>query len=149
MDVLEVRIRVGGETARQLESLAAGAGMARGGNLPAPLADDLADAVASARQALVRIRFRRNISLQQFLDGMRESLQHAVDAGYLSARGATLRAEETARAFSPLEGRGFRSGDALWYRVRGEALEMVLPGPGLTGHLIPSSSPPERPGAWR
>lgn len=119
VDVLTLTLRVGPETAGRLEELAAGRqySEARG--------DSAAALVLEARDVYARMRFHRDVSLEQLLDGIRDNMDRALDAGIIGAAGHGSIADSLGRWYAPLRERGVREEDAMIYRIRGDSLRVV------------------------
>lgn len=125
IDILELLIVVDPETAAALEKLAAGRD--DDGDAPGPrLAKEMVHAVLGAGDVAIQTRFRRGVGLGQFLDGMAESLGHAVADSLLAPADAEAIVAENREHFGALADRGFLEDDVLWYRIRGDSLEMAV-----------------------
>lgn len=120
VDVLTLDVRVGEETAARLGALAGGRSYSK------KLADSLAAAALDARDAFVRIRFERNVSLDQFLDGVRDNLRKARDAGIIGAATYDTISSGLPRWFAFLRERGIHDGDRILYRIRGDTLRTAF-----------------------
>lgn len=120
VDVLTLDVRVGEETAARLGPLAGGRSYSK------RLADSLAAAALDARDAFVRIRFERNVSLDQFLDGVRGNLRKARDAGIIGAATYDTISSGLPRWFAFLRERGIHDGDRILYRIRGDTLRTAF-----------------------
>ncbi|MGH7546504.1 MAG: hypothetical protein ACREKI_10010, partial [Gemmatimonadota bacterium] len=119
VDVLTLDVRVGPETEERLRAIAAGRADSRA------RADSLAAAAIDARDAFISIRFERDVSLGQFLDGVRDNLRHARDAGIIDAAAYDTITAGLPRWFGFLAERGIRDGDRILYRIRGDTLRTV------------------------
>jgi hypothetical protein len=120
VDVLTVEVRFDSATAHALEAVARGRSYAR------PLADSIAAIATEARDALVRIEFQRNVSLRQFLDGVRDNLRKVRDAGLIGPADYDTITAGLPRWFAFLAERGIRDGDRILYRIRGDTLRTVF-----------------------
>jgi hypothetical protein len=138
VDVLRLTLRFGPETARELESVA------RDRSLSDELEDELALTALRAREAVVRSRFLRDVSLDQFLDGLRESVANARERGLISAREEEAILSDTEEQYAPLRDRGIREGEMMWYRISGDTLDVAFQ--ALDGEVLIRSTPvgPER-----
>jgi hypothetical protein len=116
VDVLTLDIRLGREDQRRIRRLVAGRQYS-----PA-LADSVASIALHSRDAFARIEFLRDVSLGQFVDGVREDLGRARDAGIIAKSDYEMIAENIPRWFSFLEKRRIRSGDRILYRIVGDTL---------------------------
>ena len=119
VDVLTVEVRFDSATAHALEAVARGRSYAR------PLADSIAAIATEARDALVRIEFQRNVSLRQFLDGVRDNLRKVRDAGLIGPADYDTITAGLPRWFAFLAERGIRDGDRILYRIRGDTLRTI------------------------
>lgn len=122
VDVLHLALRFGPETAGELRDLVRGR---RRSGVPD---DSLAALAADTRDAVVRSRFLRDVSYEQWLDGISSNLSAAWKGGYLGLDEAGFegRMEELRRRYAPLEGRGIREGDIVWYRIRGDTVRFRI-----------------------
>lgn len=118
VDVLRLTLRFGPETAERLRALA------RGRERSDVPKDSVAAVAADARDALVRSRFVRDVSYEQWLDGIRRNLSTAWERGYLGLDEAGFGAllDELERSYVPLRERGIREGEVVWYRIRGDTV---------------------------
>jgi len=116
VDVLTVDVRLGREDVRRLEALAGGRYYSPG------LADSIAEVAIHSRDAWVRVRFLRGVSLKHFLDGVDDNLILARDAGTIADGAYRIISEGLPRWFGFLEERGIRKGDQIEYRIRGDTL---------------------------
>lgn len=133
VDVLRLTLRFDAETALQLERLGAGAPP-----------DSIAAVALQSRNVLVRSEFLRNVDLDQFLDGLQQSLDGAHRAGILSDTELETVLQSVNTEYSVLAERGIRDGDTMWYRIRGDSLHVAVQAPD--GHVLLESRPvgPER-----
>jgi hypothetical protein len=116
VDVLRLHVRVGPETTARLQSLtAAGAS-----------GDSLAAAVMQAGNVLVRSRFLRNVSFDQFIDGLQTNLDHARRARFIDRSEFERIMTDVVSQYAPIRQRGIRNGDAMWYRIRNDSLHVVM-----------------------
>lgn len=116
VDVLALELRFGTGDAGRLRALVAGRRWSR------PLADSVAVAAVSARDAVATITFSRDIGLDRFLDGIVDNLRHAVRDGIV-ADSARARIERgLPEWYAPLAGRDIERGDRMVYRIRGDTL---------------------------
>lgn len=138
VDVLRLTLHFGPETARELEAVA------RDRSGSDELEDELALTALRAREAMVRSRFLRDVSLDQFLDGLRESVGNARERGLISAREEEVILSETEEQYAPLRKRGIREGEIMWYRISGDTLDVAFQ--ALDGEVLVRSRPvgPER-----
>lgn len=120
VDVLTLDVRLGLLEAARLDSLLAGR----------EFSEDLADSVAAvalaSRDAWARIEFQRGVSLDQFLGGVRDNLRHAEEAGIVTPGEYGTIVTGLPRWYSFLADRRIRSGDQMFYRIRGDTLHTVF-----------------------
>ncbi|MGH7127762.1 MAG: hypothetical protein ACREIV_04285, partial [Planctomycetaceae bacterium] len=96
------------------------------GRMPSStLADSIADLAAHATDAFARLRFERDVGLDQFLDGIRDNLVHARDAGYINAAEHDEISAGLPGWYAFLADRGIEDGDVMLYRIRGDQLRVV------------------------
>ncbi len=122
VDVLSLHIRFGTETARRLER-AATAEIGRDA-----LADSVATIALDSRDVWARIRFERDVRLDQFVDGVVEDLAKARRAGIIDETAYRGVSADLPRWFGFLEDRRIRDGDQIWYRIRGDTLRTIYVG---------------------
>lgn len=122
VDVLRLRLVFGPGTADELEALV------RDRSYGEALADSVARTALGSRDVLVRSRFLRDVGLDPFLDGLRENLRRAREAGILTAAQEATLVEETAEQYAPFRARGFLDGETMWWRIRGDSLHVVVQG---------------------
>ena len=128
VDVLTLDVRLGPEDARRVEDLVAGAEYSEA------LADSVAAVAIGSRNAWIRVRFERDVSLEQFLDGVEDNLEKARDAGIISAEDYRMISESMPVWYSFLEERRIRDGDRMYYRIRGDSLHTQYL--GVDGELL-------------
>ncbi len=120
IDVLEVAIRFDEGTRRRL------ADAARGRPYSEERARRVAEAALGAERALVRVTFLRDVTLDQYLPGVRDDLRRAHEAGLLERGSYPDLAKRVPASFDAVEERGFRRGDRLYYDVRPRSVRTVL-----------------------
>ena len=135
LDVLRLTLRFGPETTRELQRLAASREPSDA------LADSVAAVAVDSRDALVRSRFLRDVSFEDWMDGIRRNLSRAREAGFLELSDAAFRGRirELRRRYGPLEERGLEEGDVVWYRIRGDTVEVKIQ--GRDGAVLVEESP--------
>lgn len=122
VDVLRLEMRVGEGTAGRLREVATAPG-------PRPaLRDSAARLVLGASRARVRVRFVRDVGLDRFLEGVRENLRPALEAGWIEERTHRLVSDSLPVWYLPLEGRGVKDGDEMVYDIRGDTLRTTFRG---------------------
>jgi hypothetical protein len=121
VDVLRLRLRFDHETTARLRELATdGPGHAS--------TDSIASVVLASTDVWARIRFERDVSLSQFIDGVLDDLERAVDAGIVSEAEFDRLQANLPQWFGFLEARRIHDGDELWYRIRGDTLRTLFVG---------------------
>ncbi|MEJ2541568.1 MAG: hypothetical protein P8188_16650 [Gemmatimonadota bacterium] len=120
VDVLRLQVDFDPGTASELSSLVTGR------EYDEALAEQVVEVALAAPDVLVRSRFLRDVSLDQFLDGMGDNLRNARDKGYLTADEESLISRETRAKYAVLAGRGIQEGEVMWYRIRGDSLHVAL-----------------------
>jgi len=118
-DVLFVEIRFGRDTASALAALAAS-------RKPGPeLTALIASRAYVAEDAFVEIEFKRDVSLDQFLDGVRQNLERARRANMIDEADFRRISSAMPRWFAFLEDEGIKKGDRIFYRIRPDSLRTV------------------------
>lgn len=120
VDIFRLHLEFGPETADSLQALAVGR------EYSSALADSLAETALRSRNVLIRTRFLRDVGLDQFLDGLRDNLRNAREQGLLTREDEETIARETVEQYAPLEDRGIREGETMWYRIRGDSLHVAF-----------------------
>jgi len=118
VDVLTLDIWFGPETALQLEDKLPTAGRGDG--------DAVANIAMQSRDAWATMEFRRDVSLNKFLDGIDKNMRKARDAGHLDSTGYDIVATSLPGYFTPLAERGIKAQDRLFYRILGDSLHTVF-----------------------
>lgn len=120
VNVLDVTVWLGRDDARRI------AGFADDRGLTGAARDSAADLAARSTNALACIRFRRDVSLSRFLEGVERNLREAREAGYLTKPETEEIAAALPRWYAFLRGRGVREGDRMLYRIRRDTLRTVF-----------------------
>ncbi len=120
VDVLTVSIGVDPGTEAELRALVGG------GDYEPAAADAVVARVMDSHSVLIRSRFHRDVGLDQFLGGVRDSLERARDGGYLAHDELEAVFAENVRQFQPFQERGFRSDETITYRIRGDRLDLEV-----------------------
>jgi hypothetical protein len=102
------------------------AAVAKGQQYSEQLAEQIARIAQSSDDALIRLRFERNIPYSRWIDDVRNTLKLSHKAGVVDERSYERAKAELPRLFSVVEARGFRKGDQLLWRVRPSSLRIVL-----------------------
>jgi len=120
VDVLTLDVWLGPEETTEIDAL-----MSRRDG-PRDRVRDVADSIASvavgARNAWARIEFRRNVRFDRFLDGIRTNLRRAARAGIVTEASYEDILADLPGWYAFLADRGIRSGDGMFYRIRGDTL---------------------------
>lgn len=120
VDVLTLEIRLGPGAAAQLDSLVDGREFSK------DLADSAAGIALEAQDVWAQIEFRRGVSLDQFLDGVRDNLRRAEAAGIVTAEDYSSIAANLPTWYAFLADRRIQTGDRMFYRIRGDTLRTVF-----------------------
>jgi len=120
IDVARIDVQFDQRTQEQLRQLAQGESYSN------ELGAKLARVALDAQEVLVQLRFLRNVSLSDFLDGARRNLTRARDAGIISDRGYAGSWQRVNEAFGKLGKRGFREGDRIYYRAHPSGLRTTV-----------------------
>ncbi len=116
VDVLTLEVRFDPETAARLQALA------EGQRLMSALADSIAAVALEATDVFIRLHFERNVSLDQFLDGVRGNTRAARDAGIITPEQYDDLSGSLRVWYDFLAERGIKDGDDMLYRIRGDSL---------------------------
>lgn len=120
VDVLRLRVRFGTETAARLRALAEGRSYSKG------LASSVAAAALDSRELWARVRFLRGFGFDRLLEGIRDNLARARDAGMIEPATFRRAVEALPEWYGFLEGRGIRGGDVMQFRIRGDTVRTVF-----------------------
>lgn len=120
VDVAKIEVAVDKPTQEKLAAAAAGKTFS-----PA-LESELAKIVLKADEAIIQMKFVRDVSLSQWIDGVRESLDKAVAAGLLSPALKKQVSDGLPTWFKAAEARGLKVGDRIIYRVRANSLRSMI-----------------------
>jgi hypothetical protein len=116
VDVLTLDVRFGSETAHRLEQLVTSRRYSES------LADSIASVAIDARDAWARLRFKRRVSLDQFLNGIRHNLTRARQAGIIDSVSYASISQDLPVWYHFLADDGISKGDEMLYRIRGDTL---------------------------
>jgi len=122
VDVLTLRVRLGPAETARLEALVHRLAGEKA------IEDSISDLAARATDAWAEIRFLRDVSLEQFLDGVRKDVKRAEEAGYIEEADYRMVSAGLPRWYAFLERRRIRKGDRMFYRIRGDTLRTVFRG---------------------
>jgi hypothetical protein len=121
VDVLTVDIRVGKNVHRRFIDI-----IGKNKRYTEKLGAELAAITLEADEALVQVRYLRNVSFRQWLEGVGENLDRA-EAAKLITRDVKRRVKERLPViFAALKERGYERGDRLLYRLRPNSVRMVV-----------------------
>ena len=120
VDILQLEVGFDDETARTFSSLV------QGRSYDEVIAQQVVDAALAAPDVMVRTQFLRDVTLDQFLGGMRDNLRNARENGYLTTDEERVIARETTDGYAILADRGIRKNEVMWYRLRGDTLHVAL-----------------------
>lgn len=120
VDVLTVDVRLGKSVQARMAEVVAG-------KKPSPeLYANIAKVAIAADDALVQLKFLRDVELDQWIEVVRENLQQARDAKLISPQLQKRISAGLPKWFAALRERGYLTGDRLLYRVRGDSLRTVV-----------------------
>ncbi|MFO7177464.1 MAG: hypothetical protein DIU78_002085 [Pseudomonadota bacterium] len=120
VDVLTVDVRFGKHLHPRLQEVA------KGKEYSEAVAKQVADIAIGADDALVQLKFLRNVSLDMWIDAVRENLQQAREAGLITAAVEKKVSAGLPTWFAALRERGYKENDRLLYRVRADSLRTVV-----------------------
>ena len=86
----------------------------------------MAPVAIGAEEALVQMRFQRDVSLSKWMGVVRENLTQARTAGLIGADLETRVSQSLPTWFSAINDRGYLKGDRLLYRVTSDSLRTVV-----------------------
>jgi hypothetical protein len=127
VDVLTLDVRLGAKETRRVDSLLDATGRSAG-SVETERRDALATVALAAHDAWARIEFQRDVSLDQFLGGVRDNLREATRAGVIQPATFHDISDALPRWYAFLADRGIHSGDEMYYRIRGDSLHTVYVG---------------------
>jgi hypothetical protein len=116
VNVLTLDMTVGRETAQKLQELL------EGHRYSDELADQAARILVGCEEANTRTVFLRDIGASRFMTGLRDSLDQALRAGFMTREQHREVAEQMPVWFAFLRERGIEEGDVLAYRIRGDVV---------------------------
>lgn len=120
VDVLTVDLWVDEDTARQIRGLS---------NTRATRDSKRAAVTRAAMESeavAIDLRFKRDVDLGRFLEGVRSSLAEAERAGMITASTRREVASRLPEWFQAVADRGFQKGDRLSYRISGDTVRTIL-----------------------
>lgn len=119
VDVATIDVRVAPQAEQKFSEIA------KGKPYSPALESELAKVALSADNAVIQLQFVRDVSLNQWIDGVRESLVKAEQAGLIDGG---LRAKVSSGLpewFKALQDSGFHDGDRVLYRISPGVLRTV------------------------
>jgi hypothetical protein len=138
LDVLTVDLRFDQATQQRFRRLA------NGQPFSAHLVGEIADAAVDADQVFAKLEFRRDVSLNRWMEAVRDSLRRAWQAGLIEEQTYRNTSENLPHWFRAIAERGFKQGDQILYRGYPDKLRTVLAaetGEVLLDQTDPGSSP--------
>jgi hypothetical protein len=120
VDVLTVDVRFGKAVHPRLAELV------KGQSYSDELAKQVADLAIRADDALIQLKFVRDVSLEQWMDGVKENLEQAREAGLITKKLQQRVSQGLPGWFAALKERGYKTGDRVLYRVRPDGLRTVV-----------------------
>lgn len=128
VDVLTLEVRLGEEDALDIEELADGR------KYSDELADSIAHIATNSRDAWVLLKFERNTGFGRFLGGADKNTKKARDAGIIDSTTYEFVSKGMPVWYAFLEERGVKDGDEIYYRIRGDTLQIEFY--GIEGELF-------------
>ena len=119
VDVATIDVRVDPETEKKFAQIK------QGTPYSSAVESKLAAAALSANSAVIQLKFVRSVSLNQWIDGVRESLEKAEKAGLIDGGLRAKVSEGLPHWFSALKDRGFEDGDRILYKITPGKLHTV------------------------
>jgi len=119
VDIATIDVKVGSGVQEKFKQVLGGKP-----NSPAAQAE-LAKVVLAADRAVIQLKFVRSVTLDQWIGGVRESLEAAEKAGLISAAVRKQVSEGLPVWFQPLKDRGYKEGDKVFYRIDSAGLRTV------------------------
>lgn len=120
VDVVTIDIRVDAKAQGEFTKIA------QGKEIKGDVEEQLAKAAMAVSNAVVQMRFERDVSLSQWLDQVSGSLDKAVSSGYITGARKAQVMSSLPGWFAPVKDRGFKEGDKVLYRVQPGSLRTVL-----------------------
>lgn len=120
VDVVTVDIRVDAKAQSEFVKIA------QGKKIEGDVEEQLARAALAVDNAVVQMKFERDVSLSQWLDQVGGSLDKAVASGYITGARKAQVMSSLPNWFAPIKERGFKEGDKVLYRVQKGSLRTAL-----------------------
>jgi hypothetical protein len=122
VDVLTVDMRFSKATQTKFAEIAGGKPYSK------ELDQPLAQAAIGAGRAVVRLKFKRNVELGQWMDVVKENMGQAVKAGLFSSAVEKKVGGSLPTRFAALKERGFHENDSIFYDLYPDSLRTVVVG---------------------
>lgn len=119
VDVATIDVKVSPPTQEKFKQILGGKGYS------AAVEGALATAAMDTERAVIQLKFVRDVSLSQWIDGVRESLAAAEKAGLMTAAVRKQVSEGLPVWFKPVEARGYKTGDRVLYRIESGQIRTV------------------------
>lgn len=119
VDVATIDVKVGPSVQEKFKQSLAGKGYS-----PA-VEGELAKIAIGADRAVIQLKFVRDVSLDQWIGGVRESLVAAEKAGLISGAVRQQVSDGLPVWFQPVKERGYKDGDRVLYRIDAGGLRTV------------------------
>jgi hypothetical protein len=100
--------------------------LARGKSYNDGLGQQLAQVAIGADHAVVQMRFERDVSLDQWMGVVRDNMQQARSAGFISRELEQHVSQGLPQWFAALHDRGYKRGDRLVYALGPDAFHTVV-----------------------
>lgn len=120
IDIMRLSVRVDSAADRRIRAVT------EGREYGDALADSVAAAVLAADRLLVETRLLRDVTLDQFMDGMADNLDRARDDGLLTPEERDAVYLETGERFLPFREGGLPKSWSVRYDIRGDAVAMSV-----------------------
>jgi hypothetical protein len=120
VDVLTVDVRFGKAVHPRLTELVKGQAYSD------ELAKQVAAVAIGADDALIQLKFVRDVSLEQWMDGVKENLEQAREAGLITKKVQQRVSQGLPGWFAAVKERGYKNGDRVLYRVRPDGLRTAV-----------------------
>jgi len=123
VDVVELKVRVDEATAGKLVKVVEGQS-----KYTEELANRVATEVLAAPNAWIRMEFLRSIKLSQFLDSIEKSMEHVLQAGWISEDHFNESVAQLPEWYAFLEERGIKDGDTMQYFIHEDMTRYLYTG---------------------
>ncbi len=120
VDVVTIDVRVDAKAQSEFAKIA------QGKKIEGDVEEQLAKAALAVDNAVIQMRFERDVSLSQWLDQVGGSLDKAVASGYITGARKAQVVSNLPNWFAPIKERGFKEGDKVLYRVQKGSLRTAL-----------------------